>query len=124
MEPAGKIQVEGREEPMVQDQPETQLITNPPVGSDTDEPLQGASSTSIPAGRGSGMLPLEWQDFDWRREHLELPGEDSKRPGLVRVEYEPGALSNRGANTRIRENKSLLGPQQAKDGRIYSSRSG
>jgi hypothetical protein len=53
-EPAGKIQVKGREEPMVQDQPETQQAINPPGSSDTDVPLQGTSTSSIPAKKGVG----------------------------------------------------------------------
>jgi hypothetical protein len=57
MEPASKILVEGREEPMVLDQPETPTIINRPAGGGTDVPLQGTSLTSVPAGRGSGQQP-------------------------------------------------------------------
>jgi hypothetical protein len=38
-EPAGKIQVNGRDIPMVRDPSETQLTTNPLGSSDTDVPL-------------------------------------------------------------------------------------
>jgi hypothetical protein len=54
-EPAGKIQVKGRDIPVVQYPSETQLTINPLGSSDTDVPMQGASTSSIPAEGWSGQ---------------------------------------------------------------------
>jgi hypothetical protein len=54
-EPAGETQVKDGGVPVVRNLSETQLTTNPLGSSDTDVPLQGASTSSIPEEGGSGQ---------------------------------------------------------------------
>jgi hypothetical protein len=109
-EPAGKIQVKGGDEPMVQDQPKTQQAISPRGAVTLTYRCRGLVLLVYLQKGGRDSWQLEQEDFAWRgKQCLEPPGEDSKKLRLVRVEHEPGALSNRGIDTRIRKGKHLQG---------------